>query len=1266
MRRTPCARFLPVACGLLLLAGGSPSGREPAPAAKGEKRFPPLQVPAGFKATLFACDPLIEYPSAICPGPRPRSLFVAVDYMTGLGAGIERRDEVRLVEDADGDGHADRATVFASGFGSIQGMEYHGGTLYVMHAPHLTAVRAAKGTGKADERRDLLTGLGLPPEKDQVRLHNANGVVAGHDGWLYLALGDRGGDVKRPEGDRLVLEEGGVLRCRPDGRDAHVFSTGLRNIYDVALDAELNVFVRDNENDGGDYKIRVGHSFFGADHGYPYLYHERPDEALPPLADLGLGSSAGGLCYLDRQFPAEYRGDLFFCEWGRAVVRYRPARAGSSFGPLKEFDFAFGAPADPYGFKPTDLAVDRDGSLFVADWADGQRPRRGRGRIYQIHYVGDKEKKPTSDPVRPGPLAGLDAESYAGRCRAQEAVEGRGAKGLADVVEAVDGKKLGVHGRLHAVWVIAKLGGKGAVDRLFALAKSDPDARVQAQAVRALADLTDPVLVRHRLDAGAGDAAIAGRIAALAAGRDRRVLLEAVIALGRLRWPQTPDWLRRNLGQPDAALAHAAQWALRRSGNASAVLKLLDLPDTEPARAIARRAVADQYDVAVVDGLLARLTKETDPSRRREVADLLARVCKKPAPWTYWGFRPAPRPANSVAWERTEAIGEALDDVLAGADRDVRLDVLRRMLREKVPAKTATLGRWLGQERQADTVATVLAALGDRPASEVRPHLEAVIGDRRHATANRLVAVAHFLRGLGRDGERWLAVAEKVEDGPVLAELLRAAGKGGKSGGAPRLLLGKLASSSAEVRAAAAGAVAELGVSGAGEPVRNLLDDADARVRGAAARAAGRLGVRPASDRLLRLAGDADAGVRRASLDALRRLREPRALPAANTALRDPETSWEALACLGELGGPEHAAAVTDLARDQPSAEILDAAGKVLSGWAAREGLPAPRRHKLERSLATVHGSSGTLLGWYVRGPVPAGEAEGLVEKLVAGRSLPTGKGPAPGWRLLLATGIDARVRFGAGKGADGVWLGHGEVAVPGPERVEFFAAGTGLATVWLNGKVAHRRDRPGVIGPYPDRFEADLSAGTNRVLVRLSGATGPAEFQLRFRRKSAAAGVERLALAALARAGNPERGRQVFLDAEKSLCVKCHRVGDRGERVGPELTGLGGRFSKVHIVESVLEPSRSIAPSYETLFVELKSGRVVSGVKVAEGDESITLVDGQAKKEVVARRDIDEVQKRPVSTMPDGLEKRLTEDEFVDLISYLVSLKAPRGPTGP
>src|SRR5678816_1335276 len=100
-----------------------------------EKRFPPLKVPAPFKATLFACDPLIEYPSVLALGPRSNSIFLAHDYMTGLGEKIVRRDEIRLVEDTDGDGYADKSTVWAGGFNSIQGLAYYGGQVFVMHSP---------------------------------------------------------------------------------------------------------------------------------------------------------------------------------------------------------------------------------------------------------------------------------------------------------------------------------------------------------------------------------------------------------------------------------------------------------------------------------------------------------------------------------------------------------------------------------------------------------------------------------------------------------------------------------------------------------------------------------------------------------------------------------------------------------------------------------------------------------------------------------------------------------------------------------------------------------------------------------------------------------------------------------------------------------------------------------------------------------------------------------------------------------------------------
>jgi putative membrane-bound dehydrogenase-like protein len=1226
-----------------------------------EKRFPPLVLPPGFKATLFACDPMIEYPSAIAAGPRPGSLFVAIDYMTGLGTEITRRDEIRLLEDTDGDGYADKVTVYASGFNSIQGLAYHDGTLYVMHAPYLTALRNTRGAGKADERRDLLTGLGLAPEVDQIRLHNANGVVVGHDGWLYLALGDHGCNVKRPESDRLVLNGGGILRCRPDGRDLHVFSTGLRNIYDIALDEDLNVFVRDNENDGGEYKIRVCHSFFGADHGYPYLYYERPNEALSPLADLGLGSSAGAVCYLETQFPPEHRGSLFSCEWGRAVVRYPLKRAGATFASARETDFAGGAASDPYGFKPTDLVVDRDGALFVSDWADGQRPRRGRGRIYRIRHVGKKGERPPRAPETSLSdnldelVARLDSESYMERCRAQQAIERRGERGLQAIDVALKKGRLGIRGQLHAVWVIAKSSGAAGRSRLSLLLSRDVDPRVQSQAVRAIADLLDPVLMRHRLDAGRGDAKLACALARCAEKNHVLVQLETIIALGRLRWSDAPMWLRENLKAPDPALAHAAQWALRRSGNWSAVLKLLDEPATRHFQIIARNAIAGQYDAGLIDELIERLEKETDSLRRQEYADLLARVHRKPGAWTYWGFRPGPRPANTVAWERTTAIENAMDRILGGADKEARLAVLQSMLREKVPANGKTLARWLKDERDGRSVAILLTALRGRPFAETGSQLEAVLVDPKHTTANRLLSVSLFLDGLAGAEERLPAVAATVEDGPVLAELLRGiAARRSRTGS--KLLLDKLKSPNAGVRAAAIEAIGQLAPPGAGEAIGKLLDDTDARVRSAAARAAGKLGLRPTVDRLLKLARDRDALVRRSSLEALRQLREPRALSVAVAALADDETAGPALECIAVLGGPEQAAAVAELASRRPSSEILDSAGKALAGWAGHKGLSDEKRRQVEQALATI-GGSGILLGWHVLGPLAA-DAPELIDRMVAAHSIPTGDTPGRGWRLVLSSGTDARVRLDPGKGKAN-WLSYSDVIAAEPTAVEFYTTSNGATTIWLNGKVVHRRDTPAVPGPYPERFEASLQKGSNRILVRLTCVKRAGEFQLRFRRKSATAEHERLTRASLSRAGNPAAGEKVFFNAEKSSCVKCHRIGDRGERVGPELTGLGSRFSKAYIIESILDPGRSVSPSFESSRIELKTGKILVGIKVEETESSITLVDSEAKKHVVSRSGIDTLTKQPGSAMPDGLEKKLTEDEFVDLVSFLVNLKS-------
>ena len=344
------------------------------------------------------------------------------------------------------------------------------------------------------------------------------------------------------------------------------------------------------------------------------------------------------------------------------------------------------------------------------------------------------------------------------------------------------GNLLGERAKLHAIWAIAHIRGAGAVDHLLRIAASDAPPSLRVQAIRAVADLTDPVLAEHKLAAGRGREAVAVRMAECGKGAERRVLLEVIVALGRLRWANLPQWLIEiNLKQPDVraaygdpTLSHAAMQALRRSDDWTVVLEILALPVGNPLRTIALQAVAERFEPVVVDGLIENLAYKKDRAQRYEYVDALTRIYKKPAPWVYWDYRPKPRPANTVAWERTEAIGAALDKVLLDSEASVRLVVLKRMQREKIPAGLTVLGKWLEVERNEEYVALLLAALRDHPARDIRPHLARIIREGGQSDANRLVAVEMFVTGPeGPTAEEFLGLAKALTDGPVLAALLR-------------------------------------------------------------------------------------------------------------------------------------------------------------------------------------------------------------------------------------------------------------------------------------------------------------------------------------------------------------------------------------------------------------------------------------------------------------------------------------------------------------
>ena len=240
------------------------------------------------------------------------------------------------------------------------------------------------------------------------------------------------------------------------------------------------------------------------------------------------------------------------------------------------------------------------------------------------------------------------------------------------------------------------------------------------------------------------------------------------------------------------------------------------------------------------------------------------------------------------------------------------------------------------------------------------------------------------------------------------------------------------------------------------------------------------------------------------------------------------------------------------------------------------------------------------------------------------------------------------------------LFLASTDVAAVAQTPVEFLASSRGGFQVWLNGKSIYQREKSGSYVFDSDRFAGTLDKGNN-LLVVLTSSENVIEFHVRFRRKSEKAEHEKLTLAALARSGNADRGRKLFFDKEKSQCMKCHQLGNLGERIGPELTGVGGRFSRIHLVESILEPSRTIAPSFDTWVVTLTSGKVFSGVKIAETEHALILADNQGQKQTLMKADIEEQHPSAISSMPEGIERRLTEDEFVDLIAFLAAQKDGR-----
>lgn len=318
-----------------------------------------VKVAEGFEATVFATPPAVNYPVFVAASP-DGTLYVSSDGNGSLGRDPERGRVIRL-RDTNGDGRADETKVFCE-VDAPRGLVWDHDRLYLVHPPHLSAFIDTDNDGVADEQKILVSNVAFGYDKRPAD-HTTNGLSIGVDGWLYIAGGDFGFmEAEGTDGRKLTHRGGGVIRVRPDGTGLELYSTGTRNILEVAVSPRMDLFARDNTNDGGGWDVRFHHFTGGEDHGYPRLYKNFPAECVAPLADYGGGSGCGAT-YVDEPGFGAWNDAPLTADWGTGAIWHHSVKPkGATFSETS-------APKPLVRMtRPTDADVDGNSRLYCASW----------------------------------------------------------------------------------------------------------------------------------------------------------------------------------------------------------------------------------------------------------------------------------------------------------------------------------------------------------------------------------------------------------------------------------------------------------------------------------------------------------------------------------------------------------------------------------------------------------------------------------------------------------------------------------------------------------------------------------------------------------------------------------------------------------------------------------------------------------------------------------------------------------------------------------
>jgi putative membrane-bound dehydrogenase-like protein len=502
---------------LALACGTAVSGSEPAAG------LDALALPADLEATLFAAEPLLSSPSDIDVDARGRIWVCEVLNYRGWKDTRAAGDRILVLEDTDGDGAADKQTVFHQGrdVDSALGIcvigDGPGLKVIVSCAPDVFVFHDDDGDLKADRRESLFTKIGQPQHD-----HSVHAFVVGSDGRWYFNFGNTGGAVHdkdgRPVKDRFgnpvndsgkPYRQGMVFRCRPDGTDFEVLAHNFRNNYEVAVDSFGTLWQSDNDDDGN-RGVRIN---FVMEHGnYGYVdertgagwqvpranleaevplqhWHQNDPGVVPNLLQTGAGSPTGICVYEGSLLPERFRGSLIHCDAGPNAVRaYHVKPEGAGFTATIE---ALVDGARDQWFRPSDVCVAPDGSLIVADWHDPGVGGHGmgdmeKGRLYRIAPRGVKWSVPAVDfGSAAAAVAALASPNLSTRATALERLSAH-LEAARPALAAARDKATDPRLRARLAWAVAMLP-EGAESVSEALAAESDDMRLVALRIRKLA-----------------------------------------------------------------------------------------------------------------------------------------------------------------------------------------------------------------------------------------------------------------------------------------------------------------------------------------------------------------------------------------------------------------------------------------------------------------------------------------------------------------------------------------------------------------------------------------------------------------------------------------------------------------------------------------------------------------------------------------------------------------------------------------------------------